>query len=250
LRQLGQLRLVSFFGENKYHQVLRVLAGVEAGRIAPRDSYSLELAGFIAPNKQLRVEYRALLRSWILDPELDVVERLPTAYMRVLLGWDGVLPKDEMAEQEMVIVSALNSMILPLDESKLLKSLLAEFKRLGLDGVYGFLRTQILKEWAEQASDLVRDQDVLGEYFNPEDTWSAEETLERFLESSLSETGVKLASDELQELCENVSIESIINHNIEVASREDWQAESWREQRNAEQEDLAAVDDLFERNGR
>lgn len=250
LGQLQQLRHASFFGVDKYNQVLRALADVDVRRLGPPDNYSLELAALIVFDKRLSGAYRDWLRVWIVDPELNVVAAQPAAYIRVLLGWRHFASKGEMVEQAPTIFNALFKAYIPIDEPKLLKMLLAEFSTLKLDDLYEFLRTQILSGWGDQVADIVRDNNVLADYHDHEDTWSAEETLAVFMRDSLLGTGIELTSAELRELCDNISIESIIDHNIEVASREDWEADSWRDQRITEREDISAVDDLFERDGR
>lgn len=247
MTQLEQLRRVPLFGVDKYNEVLCTIAKVEAHRIESRDEYSLQLAALIASNKRLSSDYRIFLRSWIFDPELSAIDSQPSAYLRVLLGSRNIASKEELIEHAPMVISALNWMFLPLDDPKLLKSLLTKLAMWGLDDVYDFFRSKILNEWRERASSMVHDYNVLGEYHSHDDICSAEETLEVYFQSSLLDAGVELTELQLQDLCGNVSVDDIIHTNRVLASRGYWDAGTSHERRIAEEEDMAVVDEVFER---
>lgn len=250
LVQIEQLRRAQFLGSEDYENVMRALVVTELRRQLIQDGYSLELAALTTSIKNLSTDHRLFLRSWIFDPELNVVADQPASYIRLLLGWRNFASKSEIIDQSPMIFNALYSLLPPIDEPKLLNMSLHMFETLGLHDLYKFWRAKILEEWGEQAADIVRDTDVLGGYLNPEETWRAEDSLQVFLKDSLAEAGITMTEAEMRDLCSSVSVDSIVDHNIELASRADWQADSWRDQRLMDEEDIAAVDDLFERDGR
>lgn len=247
LAQLQDIYREGFLDSNRYDQVLRSLLDAEARRPDARDIYSLELAGIIASTKTLSSKHRSFLLSWLFAPDLDVASARPIPYIRILLDWRNFAARDEIVAQAPIIYNVLYSTTIPIDEPKLLRSLTAQLVSVGLDTVSEMLRTQILVEWSQRAAYLVRSQGILGDYAHLDHLVSAHETLRMFIRDSLLLTGVELSPGELQDLCDNVSVEDIINENIELASLVEWKADSLRYRRIAEREDTAAVDDLFER---
>jgi hypothetical protein len=250
LENLEQLKKGNVVRAATYDRVLRGITNAERGRGLPKDVYSLRVARLVVSDLKVASEFPDLVRPWIADPGLDAVGSDPADYIRVILAWRIVLDETEMIDCLTVITNALDSAYLPLDEPALLSKLLKEFQTLGIEGPHEDLRAQILTEWGDQVRDVVKDEDILGGFYDMEAPQDAAEELERAIESRLWAAGVDLTAKELQDLCDKVSIEDVIEHNISVASREDWQAESERERRHANDPDSAAVHDLFDRNGR
>jgi hypothetical protein len=246
LGYLQELRNEGVLDVERFDRVLRSVVDVEAMALHG-DAYSLQLAGLLASNNELSAEYPELLQHWLHKPALDVIAVVPIPYIRMLINWRNFASKEEMLSQSPIIYNALFSMPVPIEEPKLLGVLLPQLEMLGLNQVAALLRDRILMEWGRRAGELVRNQNVLGDYLTLDDLCSAEETLKIFIRDSLSMTGLELSPAELEDLCDNVSVENIIEENIEIALREDWKADSWRYKLMAEREDASAVDDLFER---
>ena len=247
LGQLEQLKNQPFFGPERYIDVLRAITTRERESETAWDGYSLRLARLAMWESTLQRECASFLRDWISSPRVEVARSLLGDYFTVLMGWRAVMSPEQFASAVTCLPTLLRDNLIPIDQPETLASLINDLAAAGLQDSVELLRSKVIEEWSEQMPQLLRNEDRLAEYTNPEDSTAIERELEDVVRGYLREAGIELTRVELKDLCSTIDLGDIVDRNIATAMREDDADLRRREGWQVAVDDGAAVDDLFDR---
>jgi hypothetical protein len=123
-------------------------------------------------------------------------------------------------------------------------------KRLQDDTCHERLRRMILGHWEAHIDDYVSDTGML-DHFDMDDyhAGAPQSELRSSVRQVLSDCGIVPNADELENLCGNVPVEYIVERNMERALRADSDSQFPTQRDKAASNDVADIDDLFDRSG-
>lgn len=249
LTSLERLSSQPFLTTELLFEVFAALLAQEQKRGHPRDEYNLRLSRLVAVNGMSQDELQKACGRWISPPcDTDSMPVSPD-YVALLSCAVAVLAPEVVAARICEIASNLEAESLSLDEPAVVASLLETARRASATPAHDRIRVLVVTAWSDQIGTYVVESGVLSELLHPEGFGLARAQLEEYVRDQLLACGITPTQEEFESVCDKVDLERVMFHNLDLAEREDYDSDQWREVRASHLNESMAIDDLFDRSG-
>jgi hypothetical protein len=246
LNQLQQMRAETFFGQQPFTEVIEALINREREHGFIPDDYNAALAHLALAVPEAEQSGRALISPWMSYGEIPI-SMDKESYLRLYVRAAGIVDDAVLLDKAELIASVAQSGWLPIDDPEFIAGLIHLLGRLGADDAESDVRHATITNWSDIAEDEAKKADVLSGYVSDDDGDDAHRELRHWTTARLAEYGVELSLSEAADISELVDVYQIIENNREVSSREDEAYNLWRDDGATARDDVADIDDLFDR---
>jgi tRNA uridine 5-carbamoylmethylation protein Kti12 len=228
-----------------------------------------ELSGKIVQDENVYNDYNFLLGSLLIENKEiigdEVLSRALLGYLRDL-DFDGIVLQDVVFFLKVVLYS------LELDIRKTWHFEVGEYI---VENIYSFgghdqfidlcyivdllssdnkehvlevVKKAIIEDWEDCVYNYVVEDGVISDVYDESEILSAEKKVFQLVGDCFIEYLIHFSDEDIAKICENVPLEDIINDNIDRASREMYEEDSYQGSRDfPNPSDYQFIDDLFDR---
>ncbi|EOG5375746.1 hypothetical protein ACLE0E_003557, partial [Cronobacter turicensis] len=107
------------------------------------------------------------------------------------------------------------------------------------------IRNALLEYWSDFVHDYISESNEFNDYYDLENKYSMRSKAKDMVKDILSESSIIFNESEIDDLLDNIDLQSIVQNNIENAP--DWDGNNYVERGGYQDNGFDVVDDIFSR---
>uniref|UniRef100_UPI00159EE0C6 hypothetical protein n=1 Tax=Enterobacter asburiae TaxID=61645 RepID=UPI00159EE0C6 len=113
------------------------------------------------------------------------------------------------------------------------------------DELLGDIRTSLLEYWYDFVHEFISESNEFSEYYDEQESYLIKSKAKDMVKDMLSESSIVFNESEIDDIIDNIDVQSIIESNIENYS--DWDGQEYTQHGGYQDNGFDGVDDIFSR---
>ncbi len=245
LRNLQHMRNAKLVSLDTFAIIVEAIVAEMRERPAS-DAFMVSLCELLLDYSNQADEHHAMVESVLNNLKIDNYEGDEAVLIRVMIS---ALELSLLADPNKTITQLcerFEDWPLGSDELSLLGELVQHAQGEDASTLAAKAKTCVIRCWQATIYDFVTDSELLLEIFNEAQFKEGRQELFDEISSQLASTGMEFERSEIDRVCSALSMERIVDRNIERDQRDN-EDDSYRRSGDLKEVDDAVIDDLFER---